>query len=371
MNPFLLKGYISAEYFCDREIESEKIIDSIQNQQDITLHSIRRMGKSALLKHVENQLNEHIYFIYVDIWGSTDISDLLREISNGVIRSNIFSKRGFGKKLQDFVRSLGTSFTIGLDGRPSVDIVYNDRASTFKSLEEVVGFLNAQDRKVVLAIDEFQEVKKYGSNSIPVEALFRKLTQQSHNITFIYSGSEQHLINEIFNTYDRPFFQSTRMIDLGAIEKTKYKQFILEKFAQGKKTIREELVEQILEVLYLHTYYVQATFNYLYSLRKLPVSWSDFEQVFYPYIDEKGVFYAELPDRITSQQFSVTKAFAKVGKVYAPTGSEFLQLAGFTNSSSMLRVINALLTKQIIIKDGDAYRLYDVFLEHYLKLNAR
>jgi len=371
MNPFLLKGYLSDEFFCDRELETKKIADSIRNQQDITLHSIRRMGKSALLRHVENKLNEDVYFIYVDIWGSTNVSDLLREISNGVIRSNIFSKRGFGKKLQDFVKSLGTSFTIGLDGRPSVDFVFNDRISAFKSLEEVIGFLNSQNRKVVLAIDEFQEVKKYGSDSTPIEALFRKLTQQSHNITFIYSGSEQHLINEIFNKYDRPFFQSTRMIDLGAIEKNTYRNFILDKFTAGKKHIGEELVEQILDALYQHTYYVQATFNYLYAQRKQPVSWNDFEQLFYPFIDEKGVFYAELPDRITSQQFSVTKAFAKVGKVYAPTGAEFLQLAGFTNSSSMLRVINALLSKQIIIKDGDAYRLYDVFLEHYLKFNTR
>ncbi|WP_420387593.1 AAA family ATPase [Roseivirga sp.] len=370
MNPFLLKGYISSEFFCDREEETDKIVNSIRNQQDITVHSIRRMGKSSLLKHVEQALGDDCYFIYVDIWGSSSVSELLKELSNGVIRSSIFSSRGFGKKLQDFVKSLGTSFTLGLDGRPSVDIVYNDRISTFKSLEEIIAFLNNQDKRVVLAIDEFQEVKKYGPDSTPIEATFRKLTQQSHNITFIYSGSEQHLINEIFNTYDRPFFQSTRMIHLGAIDKEKYQAFILEKFNSGKKQISDELVSKILDATYRHTYYVQATFNYLYSLRKVPKTWNEFEQVYYPYIDEKGVFYAELPDRITPQQFVVTKAFARFGRVYAPTGNEFLQFAGFTNSSSMLRVINALLSKQIIIKEEDSYRLYDVFLEHYLKYNA-
>ena len=33
---------------------------------------------------------------------------------------------------------------------------------------------------------------------------------------------------------------------------------------------------------------------------------------------------------------------------------------------TMQAVINTLKEKQVIIKEGDAYRLYDVFLEHYL-----
>lgn len=33
---------------------------------------------------------------------------------------------------------------------------------------------------------------------------------------------------------------------------------------------------------------------------------------------------------------------------------------------TMQAVINALKEKQVIIKEGVAYRLYDVFLEHYL-----
>ena len=33
----------------------------------------------------------------------------------------------------------------------------------------------------------------------------------------------------------------------------------------------------------------------------------------------------------------------------------------------MHRAINSLLDKQLILKDNDVIRLYDVFLEHYLK----
>lgn len=368
-NPFLLKGYLNKGYFCDREEETEKIITAIRNRQDLTIHAYRRLGKSALLKHVESQVNKEFYFVYIDIWGTSSVPDFLREISNGIIQSSIFSKRGIGKRLQEFIKSIGTSFTIGLDGRPSIDVIYNDLASTFKSLQEVITFLNNQDKPVVLAIDEFQEIKKYDSIKVPIEATLRKLTQGSQNIRFIYSGSEFHLINDIFNTYNRPFYQSTRMIQLGKIPKDKYQKFILDHFKKAGKPMKADLVTQILDFAYLHTYYVQAIFNYLFGLPKVPNTWNDFEQFYYSFIEEKGVFYAELPDRITPQQFVVTKAFARAGLVAAPTGSEFLRLANFTNSSSMRRAVKALEEKQIIIKDDGFYRIYDVFLGHYLKFN--
>ena len=369
MNPFLLKGYLDKDHFCDRDEETEKIITAVRNRQDLTIHAYRRIGKSALLKHVEAQVDKEFYFIYADIWGTSSVSDFLREISNGIIQSTIFSKRGIGKRLQEFIKSIGTSFTIGLDGRPSIDVIYNDQASIFKSLQELITFLNNQDKPVVLAIDEFQEIKKYDSVNIPIEATLRKLTQDSQNIRFIYSGSEYHLINEIFNTYNRPFYQSTRMMQLGVIPKMKYQEFILAHFKKARKPIEAILVGQILDFAYVHTYYVQAIFNYLFGLAKVPSNWNEFERVYHPFIEEKGVFYAELPDRITTQQFVVTKAFAKAGVVKSPTGAEFLRLANFTNSSSMRRAVKALEEKQIIIKDGEFFRIYDVFLGHYLKFS--
>ena len=364
MNPFLLKGYLEPVYFCDREVETDKIISAIQNQQDLTLYAYRRLGKSALLKHVGFKVRRDFHFISLDIWGTTSLNDFLKELSNAVVNSDIFSQRGVSQKLQDFIKSLGASFNFGLDGRPSIDLTYQDKLAAFNTLEEVLSFLNGQKKPVVLVIDEFQEIKKYDSALIPIEATLRKLTQQFNNIRFIYSGSEFHLIDEIFNTYNRPFYQSTRMLPLGKISKEKYASFIL---THLKGIVDEALVDRILEFTYVHTYYVQAIFNYIYSQQTVLNTWKDFTEVYYPFLLEKEVFYQELPERITPQQFKVTKAIAKVGLVKEPTGSEFLRNADFTNASSMRRAITSLHEKQIIIKEDGGYRLYDVFLEHYLK----
>ena len=104
------------------------------------------------------------------------------------------------------------------------------------------------------------------------------------------------------------------MMQLGVIPKMKYQEFILAHFKKARKPIEAILVGQILDFAYVHTSIMfRAIFNYLFGLAKVPGNWNEFERVYHPFIEEKGVFYAELPDRITTQQFVVTKAFAKGG----------------------------------------------------------
>lgn len=45
-NPFLIAGYHSPEYFCDRLKETETITNALQNERNITLIAARRMGRT-------------------------------------------------------------------------------------------------------------------------------------------------------------------------------------------------------------------------------------------------------------------------------------------------------------------------------------
>jgi len=366
MNPFLIKGYKGPQYFCNRVSESENLLTAIRNNQDITLFGYRRLGKSALIQHVFQKLDKHYVCIYADIWGTSSIEEFTKELVNGIISSKVFSKQRFSDKLLNLLRSIGASFSIGIDGLPSVDVIYNDRNQNFRSLEELFKFLNQLEVSIVFAIDEFQEIKKY-DNNIPFEGKLRSLTQQSNNIVFIYSGSEQHLLNEIFNKYNMPFYQSTRMISVGKIKKEDYKKFILKHFKTSKREVNPEIIDRILTISHLHTYYVQAIANILYSQEPIPASFAEFEIIYREFILEKSVFYDELPERLTKQQFSALKGLAKSGIIENPTSADFMNISKIRSSSSMYRAINSLLNKQLIIKEGGTLRLYDVFLEHYLQ----
>lgn len=366
MNPFLIKGYKSPEFFCNRTQESELLLSAIRNNQDITLFGPRRFGKSALIHHVFHQLQKEYVCVYADIWGTSSTEDFTKELVNGIISSSVFSRQKTSNLLFDLLKSIGASFSIGHDGLPSVDVIYTGRNQQFKSLEELFNFLNQLDINILFAIDEFQEIKKY-DHEVPFEGKLRSLIQKSNNIVFLYSGSEHHLLNEIFNEYSMPFYQTTRMVSIGKIDRKEYYSFIAKKFKEAEKEIKDEIIHHILEITHTHTYYVQAIANFLYSQKKLPDKIIEFDKLYREFILEKSVFYSELPERLTRQQFSVLKGIAKTGIVEFPTSADFMEVSKIRSSSSMYRAVNSLLAKQLIIKEEGKFRLYDVFLEHYLK----
>ena len=366
MNPFILKGYKDVQHFCNRKDESDNLVTAIRNNQDITLFGYRRMGKSSLIHHVFNKLKKDYVCIYSDIWGTGSVEEFTKELANGILRSKIFSKQKISGKLVNFLKSIGASFKIGMDGLPSVEVIYQDKSQNFLNLEEMFTFLNQLNLPIVFAIDEFQEIKKY-SNQVPFEGKLRSLTQQSNKMIFLYSGSEHHLLNEIFNEYNMPFYQSTRMMAIGKIERKAYKDFILRHFRKANKAVNSEIIDYILSISHLHTYYVQAIANLLFSQKVLPETIAKFELIYRDFILEKSVFYSELPEMLTMQQFAVIKAFAKAGTVLNPTSADFMETAKIRNSSSMYRAIHSLLDKQLIIRENGELRLYDVYLEHFLK----
>ncbi len=367
MNPFLLRGYKGTDFFCDRENETNKIINALKNGQDITLYGYRRLGKSALIKHVFYYLESEYTCIYVDIWGTTNVEEFSKNMINSTIQSSLLRKKRFRDKVYDFLKSVGASFKIDADGIPSVDVIYRERNTAFESLDELFSFIQKLDVPVVLAIDEFQEIRNY-SNHVPFEAKLRSITQNTGNVQFIFSGSEKHLLADIFTSYRMPFYQSTRMMTIDKISEDAYSEFINRHFKTAKKEIQTDVLKFIMQASYRHTFYAQAMLNLLFSVSKSTMDLTEYKKHFENFILEKAVYYSELPELLTKQQFIMLKAIGKQGKITNPTSSEFLMQSGIKSASSMHRVVNSLLDKQLILKEEDAYRLYDVFLEHYFKI---
>jgi hypothetical protein len=49
-NPFLVYGYVSPRYFCDREEECKKMLSALDNERNVTLIAPRRIVKTGLIK---------------------------------------------------------------------------------------------------------------------------------------------------------------------------------------------------------------------------------------------------------------------------------------------------------------------------------
>ena len=80
-NPFLVYGYDSPMYFCDREKETQDLLEALENGRNISLISPRRMGKTGLIHNLFYYLQDEQKeweCIYIDIYATKSLADFVR-----------------------------------------------------------------------------------------------------------------------------------------------------------------------------------------------------------------------------------------------------------------------------------------------------
>jgi hypothetical protein len=85
-------------------------------------------------------------------------------------------------------------------------------------------------------------------------------------------------------------------------------------------------------------------------------------------------YFLEIRRLITTQQWALLKAIAKEGRVEHPTASSFLKKHGLSSGASVLKSLNALVEKELVLVSASAgnpvYMVYNVFLSRYLEILA-
>jgi AAA+ ATPase superfamily predicted ATPase len=367
-NPFILNVYGGPEYFCNREKETDTMINAISNKRNLTLISYRRLGKSGLIKHVFNSLQNRksMKLIYVDIMDTADLSGfvelLAREIIGRVDNKTMQLLKIFG----NIVKSIRPRISVDpMTGTPEVDISIPSDVQPETSLSEIFSYLQKQEKHVIIALDEFQQIMEYPENNI--EALLRKYIQQLKNTTFIFSGSQKHLLLSMFSEYGRPFYQSSEILNLRKIERETYKSFIQAKFEMGKMDIGPVALELIMKYSENHTFYVQYLCNKLYSSNFREIKPETVTDTLLKILEENEVIYFNYKKLLTRLQFNIMEAIAKEGGVNKPTSKDFIGKYHIGTPSSVKTALTALLKKEMIYQDEGKIDVYDIFFSKWLE----
>lgn len=366
-NPFLITGYISPEYFCDRVAETEKITDALFNGRNITLTSPRRMGKTGLIKNVFYHLKEtnpEIVTIYLDIFSTECFDDFVKVFASAVIgQLDSFSQKVMSK-ISDYFRNCRPVFTINeLTGQPEVhlDIIPNQEE---KTLKDVFSYLSSSNKRCYIAIDEFQQIAEYPEKGI--EALLRSYIQFIPNVNWIFSGSRQHLMEEMFMSANRPFFQSTQMIGVPELNPTAYYDFASSFFNKNQKELPKEVFDYAYNKFEGHTWYIQSILNRLYP-NLLPISTHSVDNAIYEIISEYEYSYQNLLSAYPNGAVNLLKAIAKEGIVSEITSGKFITQYKLVATSSVKSSLNTLLKKELVYKTPKGYIIYDRFMGFWLK----
>lgn len=364
-NPFIISGYVSPEFFCDREEETVRMLNAIENGRHITLFSPRRMGKTGLIRHLFYQAAKRKEFtpVYLDIMATTSLQEFC-EVFGKTVLTAIGKNEVLMKKILKRLSALRLKLTIDhLTGEPALSLDVNNAREAEKSLDTIFRYIASQPYRFAIAIDEFQQIANYPEKNL--EAVLRTHLQTVNNACFIFSGSRKHILTEMFSSPDRPFYNITEMMEIRGIESEVYKTFIKEKFAKGSISISATALERIIEITGLHTFYVQYFCNRLYSEHK-NIETDNVDQVLITILRENEPVYASYLNLLTATQYRVLKAIALNDGIDNPLSKEFLSMYSLGAASSVSQAIRSLTDKEFVFFSKNRYRLNDVFLGQWI-----
>jgi hypothetical protein len=366
-NPFLVAGYYSPEYFCDRETETAKMISALKNGRNISLMSPRRFGKTGLIRHAFYKIAEkdkNTVCIYLDIYSTQNLNDFVKIFAESVLGKVEGGIEKTIKKIASFFKSFRPMLSYDtLSGQPELSVKIDPETVT-QSLQEVFAYLKQSNKKCYIAIDEFQQVAEYPEKG--TEALLRSYIQFLSNVKFIFSGSRQHLMSEIFLSAKRPFYQSTQIMQLDTIDKNKYYLFANAHFQKNKFTITEECFEIIYAQFEGHTWYVQAVLNRLFAYHKNINNPDIVLHAIQELLEENAYSYQELMKAYSSVQVNLLRAIAKEKVVAQINSGDFISKYRLKNASSISRALKKMMDNELIYKSEKGYMIYDRFLDLWL-----
>lgn len=369
-NPFVVGKYISAEYFCDRETETNFLLKQVENGRNVAVVSPRRLGKTGLIHHFFNQrrIQEEYQTLFVDIYATGSLQEFVYLFGKTVYKTLGLRSRDWAKRFFQVISSLRVGFKLDpLTGEPSFDIGIGDIEAPLSTLDEIFEYLESSERPCIVAIDEFQQIASYSETN--VEAALRTRIQNCRNTSFIFSGSKRHLMDAMFNSASKPFYQSAVILGLGSIPLEAYIPFAEKLFAERAKTIEPEAVEEVYRQFDGTTWFVQMMLNELFAITPIGETCrlDDIETAVENVVAVQSSSYKEILTSLSVKQRQLVLAIAAENEAVEITSSKFIKRHKLQSASSVQSALRPLLANDLLSLDDGVYRIYDRFLAHWLR----
>ena len=374
MNPFYITGIIPTAYFCDRETETDWLVRTVTNQANVLLTSPRRMGKTQLIRHFYErpEIKGRFHTFYVDIYPTTSLHEFVLFLSKEIYSVLVPKGKATLNRFLSVLRSLTGSFTYDpVSGVPSFDVKLGDIQAPELTLGEIFDYLDKADLPCIFAIDEFQQIDRYPEKN--VEALLRSHVQTMNNCRFIFAGSNRHILENMFHSAAKPFYNSAEQLYLGRIGKDRYVSFICARFTDAGRHILTSAAELAYDLFEGHTYYVHNLLHHVFATvaPEKPVDENDILFVLDTLLEEKSRTFAGQMSQLNYGQKETLIAIAKAGKATGVTSVAFIKKNALKSPSSVQYAITTLLDNQILTYEQQGrtkiYSLEDRFLEMWIR----
>ena len=356
--------------FCNRDKQRALLKQFMVAKRHTVIIAPRRYGKTSLINQSLDEAG--LAFSIMDLTLCVSAEDL-EQLLLDHIGKLLFTLLPKTKQAQQIMLGLfdwlnpeitlsragqQVSFKLGHTKKSTPELITN----TLKSLDAAAA---KRKQTIVLVFDEFQQLAKIKNSNL--EAAVRAAMQFSKNITYIFSGSNRHMLQMIFTEKDRPFYNSCEIMRLNKINYADYQAFIRQAFLKKwkKKNDLDEIIDHILNLAECYPYYVNRLCGYFYLLGQWPTKQA-IDDYWHEYVDASGVIIKGELFALSGNQRKILKGLLDY-PTREPSGRQFCQQLNISEASSRQAVNKLLQLDYVYVDDDGYYEVLDPAMRYYLQ----
>lgn len=225
---------------------------------------------------------------------------------------------------------------------------------------------NKRGKKMVVAFDEFQEIKNIDGESLERE--MRSKIQHHHKVAYVFIGSKRHLIDRLFNDRSRPFYNIGKFFSLGKIPKQEFMKFIRENFEKTGIIIKTEFITEILNITDAHPYYTQMLCHEVWNeaIANKEISMDTINRARDSVISGQSYAFTTIWDTFSQKQRNLLLALSD-GNDSQLYSQNLIQRYDLGSPATVAKSLKMLEIKEIIEKENSKIVFSDIFFREWIK----
>jgi len=374
MNPFKYGKVVSDPYFVNRKNEINEISLNLRDGNNLILYAPRRYGKTSLvLKILENLKQKSecliIYFDFFQVLSEESFIELYAKKILQLKKSSIENSLSIFK---NFISGIIPAVTVDDFGKPVFTFSFQPNSDRDKTLLDVLDLPNKifNDRSVVVVFDEFQEITKLKGEKF--ENQLRSVIQFHKNVSYVFMGSQTHLLFNMFKNKKRAFYNIGKLMRIDKIPEKEMMIYLKKRYDGTGIQISEDIIAAIIKISENIPYYTQFLAYEIWQIsyiEKIEIN----DEVLYMAVDKiinhQSDYYFELFEKLSKYQKKLLLVLTKSStNIYS---KEFSVKYNLSSGSSTQRAIGRLVESGIIEKIKDSFYFSDPFFKRFLLLRFK
>ena len=368
---FVYGKIVGNNNFTNREKDLDRLLSNFENGTNTILISPRRWGKSSLVTKAAKQVlsgNKELRMCFIDLYNIRSEEQFYEQFALEVLKADSSKLEDLRNQTFKFIGRLLPKLIVG--NIPGSEISLElDWKEIKKNPDDILNLPENLSRdknyRFIICIDEFQNIAGF-ENQLDFQKKLRSHWQKHSKTSYCLYGSRCHMMKDVFTSYNMPFYKFGDILFLDKISKDDWLPFIIKRFKDTGKEIKEDAANEIITLADRHPYYVQQLSQQAWLRTKRKCNTEIVAEAHEGLILQMSLLFQTITDSLSNTQVNFLKALISEEKRLSSANT--LQTYRLGSSANITRIREALIAKEIIEVQNKDYFFLDPVYKFWLKM---